>query len=111
MSIYKTQAAMLSLAPASRRHDPVTSKEADRAISNSGKRSGDVMKAAALVNQYPGSTCRELASKGVMDNESLHKRLPDAVAAGLITKGIERRCMTSSRNLRAATWWPKGYGE
>lgn len=109
MGHYNRIASMLP--PASRKADPITSKAADRAITHSGKRSGDVLKAAELVKLHPGSTCRELAKLGVMDNESLHKRLPDAASpeVGLIERGLDRVCFVTGR--RAVTWWPKGYGE
>lgn len=103
--MYKSAAFMLP--PASRRTDPVTSREADRAITHSGKRSGDVLKAAELVKRKPGSTSRELAELGEMLHEQLHKRLPDAEKAGLIKRGLDRQCFTTGR--RAVTWWPKGY--
>jgi hypothetical protein len=89
--------------PISRANDPLTSVEAEDYINASGSRQRQIEIAAELVKQYPGSTCRELAEKG-MDNERLHKRIPDAVVAGLVTRGAWRQCFVTGR--KAMTFWP-----
>lgn len=99
------------LPPAARRADPITSHEADHAITHSGHRGSEVHKAAQMVIDKAGSTSRELADHFKVDNDGLHKRLSDAAAAGLIKQGGKRVCLMSKRGLRAVTWWPKGYVE
>ena len=62
--------------------------------------------AAACVADHPGSTANELAKVFSQDDtRRIGKRLDGAVKAGLLRRGIVRRCRVSGR--ACTTWWPR----
>lgn len=91
--------------PASRRDDPQTSHDAEAAINANGSRARQQQLVADLVNRYPNHTCCELARYGVLTERQLSRRLPEAVAAGAIEKGVARVCTVTGH--RAHTYHPR----
>lgn len=101
---FATVAAALEQ-PVARRTDPETSHQAARAITQSGKREGQLLAVIALVRQYPGKTSLELARCGhTLDRYQLARRLPELEKAGKVRKGSPKKCGVSEQ--QAHTWWP-----
>jgi len=85
--------------PCSRNSDDQTSKDADRYISETGIRSKQLRLCEGIVNNKPHYTCRELSAISGVDNEIIHKRLPESLK---VIKGMTRKCMVTGRS--ATTW-------
>ena len=59
----------------------------------------------ALVREFPYRTARELAAKvnpDIITHDTLHKRLPELRAAGLVINSQSRTCTVTGK--RAMTW-------
>ena len=100
----------LTLPPAASKTDPWTSHRAAREIDKSGSRRRQIDAVASLVAAHPGCTSAELAATSYakdrrMDRPMIARRLPDAVAAGLVVKGEARTCEVGGG--AALTWWSK----
>ena len=89
-------------APIAAKHDPVTSQQAARYITKSGKREGQLQGVLALVMKYPRRTAVELAFRSTFDRYVLNRRLPELEHAGLVRKVGQRPCEI---NRRAASVW------
>lgn len=87
------------LPPCIRNSDEITSKLADRYITESGQRMSWVRLIEAIVADNPNCTSRELALISGISNEVLHKRLPDS---NNLEKGAARKCSVTGR--MAVTW-------
>jgi hypothetical protein len=94
--------------PIARQADPVTSKEAARAITASGKRDDQLRQVEALVKAYPGRTSLELAQHTTsMDRYAIARRLPELEDEQKVHKGLPRESVIGGRSMKkAVTWWP-----
>lgn len=90
--------------PASRATDPESSHIAGELITASGARQRQIDQVARAVRAHPGCTRLELHALTGLDKAMLGRRLPDAVTAGAIVKGLQRTC--SEGNCLSLTWWP-----
>lgn len=90
--------------PATKRHDPDTSLEAERDVTASGRRACQQELVARLVSQLPGYTSRELAELTGVDRYLIARRLPECETAGLVQRGGRRYLTDTGRP--AVTWWP-----
>jgi predicted HTH transcriptional regulator len=64
-------------------------------------------KVLAILREFPYRTSQELAAKvnpGVVDAETIHKRLPELRKKGLVKNANFRICTVTHR--RAQTWFP-----
>ena len=91
--------------PASRLTDPNASHDSERHINKSGVRARQQNITSKAVEQYPGLTSLELATKANMCRYMLARRLPELADFSRIIRGQERRCSISKR--LAVTWYPK----
>lgn len=82
--------------------DISTSHEAARHVVNSGLQQHQQACAIVAVRQNPGLTSAELAGVTGLDRFMLARRLPEALAEGLVFRGEPRKCGVSGR--RACTW-------
>ncbi len=100
--------------PIARNTHPETSHQAAEYMNKSGKRQKQIEECVEYVLFWPRCTSRELEYKSTwsmhafklrkLTHEQLHKRLPDAVTAGLIKKGPARKCTITGR--MACVWLP-----
>lgn len=94
----------------SRTSDPATSKVAARRITSSGARSSskfkvlEYMKSFDLVVGLPEyrPTAYELARDSGIPHPTVHKRLPDLRADGMVVNGPVRTCTVTGRP--SLTW-------
>lgn len=84
--------------------DISTSHEAARHVVDSGLQQHQQACAIVAVRQNPGLTSAELAAATGLDRFMLARRLPEALADGLVFRGEARKCDISGR--RACTWFP-----
>jgi hypothetical protein len=90
-------------APIARKTDPKTSHLSAQAITESGRRQGQLQGVLALLRKYPRSTSLELYSKSAFaDRYICARRLPELERAGLAMKCGERLCNVGNR---MATIW------
>ena len=82
--------------------DPVTSFQAAKEITASGKRHGQLIGVLALVKLYPRSTSLELSRHSGFDRYVIARRLPELASAGLVVRRDARLCMVGNRP--AVTW-------
>lgn len=87
-----------------RKTDPITSHLA--AAENRKRRPAQVNEVAVFVAKYPGLTSSELAAKAKLDRYMVARRLPDAERAGLVRRGMQRKCRIGGRP--AMVWYPAG---
>jgi len=85
--------------PCSRNCDPSTSKDADKIITQSGRRQYWLKLCEDAVRQSPKMTSRELAHSSGIPLEIMHKRLPESL---IVVKGDKVRCLLSG--YFATTW-------
>jgi hypothetical protein len=85
--------------PCSRNSDDQTSKDADKIITQSGRRQYWLKLCEDAVRQSPKMTCRELAHTSGIPLEIMHKRLPESL---IVVKGDKVRCMLSG--FKATVW-------
>lgn len=90
--------------PIARANDPESSHRAGEEITASGRRQRQIDQVARAVRAYPGRTRLELHALTGLDKAMLGRRLPDAVTAGVVVKGLQRTC--SEGNCLSLTWWP-----
>lgn len=88
--------------PVAARRDPVTSHQAAREITASGKREGQCLAVLALVKKYPRRTSLELSHCGGLERHTIARRLPELEKGGLIKRAGIRECAVG---LRLATIW------
>lgn len=93
---------MQELKPAVKNTDPSSSHEAERNITQSGKRLTQTQQVAELVKTFSGLTASELLAHTHFDRSQLARRLPDARQQGLIYNGIIRKSAVTGRNEQ--TW-------
>lgn len=89
--------------PAARSSDPISSHRAANELTASGRRGQQIAQAIAAVRAFPGKTSQELADKTGICRFVLARRLPEAVTAGAIMKGIQRPCSVTGK--LALTWY------
>jgi hypothetical protein len=89
--------------PASRRTDPISSKEAETEINRSGARETQQREILQTVIDSPGRTSLELAQISRFDRYQIARRLADLHRKGLVRQGEIRACDVGNRN--AVTWW------
>lgn len=85
--------------------DPSTSHEAARHVVDSGVQVHQQACAILAVRQNPALTSAELSAVTGLDRFMLARRLPEALADGLVLRGEARKCSVSGR--RACTWLPQ----
>ena len=95
----KAQPAVMT--PASHRHDPDTSKQAERHMNTSGERSRQQRQVYDLVCGHPNSTSEDLARHGILGYHQIARRMKELVTAGMVEAGTTRR----NRSGRMATVW------
>lgn len=89
-------------APVAARNDPMTSHQAAREVTASGKREIQLKQVLDLVGRKPGKTSFELAAFGKLDRYAVARRLPELEHGGLVMKTAARTCSISGR--KAVTW-------
>lgn len=94
----------MSLSPAARTTDPVSSHLAADDHTASGKRGRHIGIVIDAVRRHPGKTSAELAPICGLERHEVARRTSDAERCGAIRKGQIRRCDISGRS--AVTWWP-----
>ena len=94
----------IKLPPATRSTDPISSREAERLITESGARLTQAEAILMLVCDRPGKTCVELTEWIDLDRYQVQRRLSDLCAAGRVRKGKRRKCTLKLTS--AVTWWP-----
>ncbi|MDR3445965.1 winged helix-turn-helix domain-containing protein [Dyella sp.] len=90
--------------PIARATDPESSHHAAAELTASGRRGQQIAQTFAAVKAFPGRTSQELSDKTGICRFVLARRLPEAVTAGAITKGLQRACSVTGK--LALTWWP-----
>ncbi len=93
--------------PASRRHDPESSRQAEAEHTQTGRRADQQRQAAEAVRRWPGRTSSELARLSGIDRHALGRRLPEIEAGegpGEILRAGERRDPETGR--KGVRWWP-----
>lgn len=100
------QLSLLSAVPASHRDDPAPSRQAERAVTESGSRATNQHRVLEGVRRHPGLTSKELAARLNMDRVEVARRLPDLKNVH-VWQGAARVCTADPGNHRkATTWWP-----
>lgn len=99
----------LTYPPGSHRHDPETSQEAERTLTQSGRRQRHGRLVLELVRRYPGCTAIELwqlASEEeraiLREPQEVRRRLVDLIYQNLVTQQAARPCRV--RGTRMVTW-------
>ena len=95
---------LLSKIPIARNTDPRSSHGAASEVTRSGARATQQHIALMVVQEFPGSTTRELSRECQLGIHALGRRLPELCKAGLITKGDLRKCKVGNRI--ATPWFP-----
>ncbi|GAA0907572.1 hypothetical protein GCM10009552_15700 [Rothia nasimurium] len=93
--------------PAARANDSDTSHVAARKHTSTGQRQSNLQAVADLVSRMPGLTSWELSRFIELGRDTYHeiaRRLPDAVTAGAVKKGVVRACTVTGN--QSTTWWP-----
>jgi hypothetical protein len=90
--------------PASRATDPSSSADAEAEINATGLRAFQQSQTVSAVRKYPGSTMAELAKKTGLDRYMLGRRISECETAGMVFRGLKRRCSVTGRN--AEPWYP-----
>lgn len=88
--------------PLVRKDDPITSHISADELTASGKRSRQKMIVLDALRRFPGSTSQELAMKSGLNNDMVHKRLPDLRRDNFACNGDPRRCKVTHK--LALTW-------
>jgi hypothetical protein len=94
--------------PAARNTDPSTSHEAAAEITASGLRAFQQAQTVSAIRAYPGHTMQELAALTGLERYMLGRRVSECETAGLVVRGIKRKCAVTGRS--AEPWWPAGEG-
>lgn len=90
--------------PAASATDDVTSHIAADIHTASGKRHSNMATVVELVRMFPGCTSAELGNATTLTRHEVARRLPEAITAGAVKKGVKRRC--NANGSLATTWWP-----
>lgn len=88
-----------------RRTDPWTSHAAAREIESKGRAESHRRLCLAEVQQTPGQTSAEIASRVGIDRNAAARRLPELREMGLVHNGSEARTCTIVGS-KCITWWP-----
>ena len=98
--------------PAAHTHDPATSHEAARRVTDSGRRGHHADIVFGLVSLNPGKTAVELwqcagpeIQSRLREKQEVRRRLTDLLATGRIRRGEPRICVISGT--RQVTWFSK----
>lgn len=94
----------MTLSPAARSTDPITSHLASEEHTASGKRACHIAIVIDAVRRHPGMTSAELAPICKLERHEVARRTADAEKCGAIRKGEIRKCDIGGRC--AVTWWP-----
>lgn len=94
--------------PIARANDPESSHRAGEEITASGRRQQQIAQTINAVRRFPGRTSLELSELTGLCRFALARRLPEAVTAGAIVKGIQRPCSVTGK--LALTWLPVDLG-
>ena len=94
------------MTPAARRTDPETSHAAEQYINESGLRCNQQRAVLELIRSHPNHTTQELAALGLLGRDEISRRAPELVTAGLVEKGLARRCTRTGRS--AQPWMAVG---
>ena len=89
--------------PATRKSDPQSSWWAEKEMNKSGTRGRQMGIVLETVRNHPGCTSLELTRYCNLDRYQIARRLADLFDAGLVVKGVERRCSIGSR--KAVIWY------
>ena len=89
-------------APIARKRDPETSRQAAKAITESGARKNQQNTILNAIKSYPGRTSYELTRCCPLDRYQVARRCAELEQAGLIRKSLPRECQITGRN--AHTW-------
>jgi hypothetical protein len=101
---------MMSMEPASRDRDPVSSNRAAEAIKQSGVGGKQRLAVYMALRQHQGCTSAELAEHMGADRYCPSRRLPELARAGWVCRGRRRRCKVSG--VVCKTWWiVRGWAE
>jgi hypothetical protein len=95
--------------PIARSTDPESSHRAANEITASGRRQQQIAMVINMVRKFPGMTSMELAGMTGEDRYVIARRLPEALTAGAVVKGIQRPCSVTGK--LALTWWPVDHHE
>lgn len=90
--------------PIARANDPESSHCAGEEITASGRRQQQIAMTISVVRKHPGHTSMELSEITGVCRFVLARRLPEAVTAGAVVKGIQRPCSVTGK--LALTWLP-----
>ena len=104
----REQRVRLVETPIARANDPESSHRAAAEITASGRRQQQIAQTIDVVRRFPGRTSLELSELTGICRFVLARRLPEAVTAGAIVKGIQRPCSVTGK--LALTWWPADLG-
>ena len=88
---------------ATRRSDPSTSADAERAFTDSGARQSHCARVLAAVRAQPGSTGTELGAATGLGQVPAMRRLNDLRKNGLVRQGPARRGPSGRSE---TTWYP-----
>ncbi len=91
--------------PIAHRHDPITSHEAARAITQGGARQSIATEILAYVRRHPGLCCSEYARMLGRDRVQVARRLTDLLHADEVVQGEPR--LAAGNDRREVTWLPK----
>ena len=90
-----------------RKTDPLSSHQA-AADNAQSWREDQIHTVAKMVALLPGATSRELSQYFNADRHMVARRLPDAEAKGLVSRGSQRCCQHTHK--LALTWQPQVQG-
>jgi hypothetical protein len=83
--------------PASRATDPSTSADAEAEINATGLRAFQQSQTTSAVRRFPGRTMAELARETGLDRYMLGRRISECETAGIVFRGLKRRCSVTGR--------------
>lgn len=89
---------------ASREHDPDSSRQAERTVTDTGRRQSQADRVLEDITAHPGATAGEIAARIGIDRHTVSKRTADLRKLDKITRGHARPCRAKGSTM--ATWWP-----
>ena len=108
----KPRQAEFQFPPVSHRHDPTTSKQAEKKITQSGRRHGDADRVLAMLRLSPGKNAREIGKQLWPEDleeqtGKARRRLSDLKNIGV----VYNRTLTDQDGTkeRESRWWPVNY--
>ena len=108
----KPRQAEFQFPPVSHRHDPTTSKQAEKKITQSGRRHGDADRVLAMLRLSPGKNAREIGEQLWPEDlrgqiGKARRRLSDLKNIGV----VYNRTLTDQDGTkeRESRWWPVNY--